>query len=253
MLRVFVIAQLVPVALFLAYLVGSLVFVGARLGESQSPVWGEILPWPVFFVPAWLIVVPALIGAALVVPLCIRVPAALVGGLTGAMGPAMGAVLASAGFGLLFPASDGLLPLSDGEYLGSQAAAVPFGVFSVAVLAATAAAKGREYDRLLRSGELFGRGPVDPAVEPRRPPRASRSDLAWAVGLLVLGFVVGVPAAYGAVLAWSGVITAASVGTITPDWLDAVGLTCVALLASGGVVAGVVVLRRWRRQRSPSD
>lgn len=158
--RIYTTCQVGAALILVAFIVGSLVFVGGRVGRSQSEIWGQFMDWPIFPVPAWLLVVPAAVGALVVVPLCVLAPPASVGKLITAVGQTGAAVGAAALFMFLFPANAGVfaVPGDAGGYLGAHWVAIPLGVFSMVVLLITVTAKGREYDRLRASGELYRDG-----------------------------------------------------------------------------------------------
>ena len=156
--RIYTACQIIPALLLVAYIAGSLILVGGRVGEGQSENWDALLPWPVFPVPAWVLIPFAVVSAAIVVPLCLRAPAATVSRLITAVGQTGAAIAAAAVFAFVFPADTGLIPMpnDDGSYLGAQWIAIPFLLFCVVVLITTTIVKGKEYDRLRASGALYG-------------------------------------------------------------------------------------------------
>lgn len=70
--RIYVVCQIFLAVVLLAFIVGSLIFTGGRVGEAQNTNWDEVWRWPVFPVPAWILIVPAIVGAFVVLPMCIR-------------------------------------------------------------------------------------------------------------------------------------------------------------------------------------
>ncbi|SFS03387.1 hypothetical protein SAMN04487783_0743 [Agrococcus baldri] len=58
----------------LTYVVGSLALTGGRMGRDLDPLYGQLLDWPLFQVPAWLVIAIGIVAFAAFVPM-----AALVG------------------------------------------------------------------------------------------------------------------------------------------------------------------------------
>jgi len=103
---------LITPALLIAYLVGSLVFTGAQVVESGTPVWRPIVDWPVFTVTPWITVPLAVAGLVASFGLIAVVTIARSTALTTVFGWVMAAGLSSWVLAVgLPPASLGLEPL----------------------------------------------------------------------------------------------------------------------------------------------
>ncbi|MDY0908376.1 hypothetical protein [Microbacterium sp. CFBP9034] len=154
--RVYAVCQIFIGVVLLAFIVGSLLFTGGRVSEQQSTNWSEVWSWPVFPVPAWLIIVPAVVGAIVVVPMCLRTAAGLANRLLGAIGQTIVAAGAAVLFMFLFPSDSGPFPMPQAEdgYLGWHWIALIPTAFSLVVLIVALATKSREYERLRLTGGL---------------------------------------------------------------------------------------------------
>lgn len=152
--RIFTVSQTLVVAVFVAFIIGSLVFTGGRVFQTQDLNWPEAWAWPVFPVPWWLVVVPAVVAAVVVIPMTLRTPARRAGRLLGALGQTLGAGAAAVAFMYIFPAETGVLPqpVVDG-YLGLHGLALPLQAVCVAVLIVGVAVRARSYEKLRRAGE----------------------------------------------------------------------------------------------------
>ncbi|WP_127473389.1 hypothetical protein [Microbacterium sulfonylureivorans] len=154
--RVYSTCQMFMAAVLIAFIAGSLIFTGGRIAEQQGTNWSEVWSWPAFPVPAWLLVVPALIGAIVVIPMCVRTPAGLANRLLGAVGQTVAAAGSAVLFMFLFPSDAGpiAMPQAEDGYLGWHWLALIPSAFSLVVLLVAVGAKGREYDRLRMTGRL---------------------------------------------------------------------------------------------------
>lgn len=107
--------QIVQAGVLVVFLVASLLFAGAQVTRSASPAWEQLVPFPVFPVPAGMLAVPAVAGLALAVTWAVTSRAAEARVLTGAIGPTVAAAVAP---GFLILAYEGapdepyLLPLA---------------------------------------------------------------------------------------------------------------------------------------------
>lgn len=154
--RIYSACQLLIALLLVAFIAGSLIFTGGRVAEQQSANWSEVWAWPVFSVSAWLLIAPAVIGAIVVVPMCLRTPAGLANRLLGGIGQTAVAGGAAVVFMFLFPSEDGPFPMPepDDGYLGWHWIALIPTAFSLIVLIVALIVKGREYERLRMTGGL---------------------------------------------------------------------------------------------------
>lgn len=103
-------ALILQAGVLVVFLIGSLLFSGAQVTERGTPAWDVVIPFPVFPVPPWLLLVPAIV--ALLAALVWAVTARPVdsSALVGAIGPAAAAAGASGFF--MFAFSDDAAPVS---------------------------------------------------------------------------------------------------------------------------------------------
>jgi len=154
--RIYAACQLLPAGLMLVFIFGSLILVGGRVAVTQSEMWPQVFDWPLFGVPEWLLMVPAVVGAAVVIPLCVLTDAAHWSRLLAAVRFTLVAVGAAVFFTFVFTFANERP--ADGWSLASITAhwwALPFVLFSLVVLIVALIAKGPEYERLRKSGELY--------------------------------------------------------------------------------------------------
>lgn len=132
-------------AILVVFLLGSLLLSGAQVTSSGAPRWEPSIAFPVFPVPAWLLIALAVAGLAggLVWSITSRPTEARA--LTGAVGPAVAATV-SAGF-FLFAFS------GDGTAAGLYGVAVVLSAASVLVILASSLIQGARHDRGARVTE----------------------------------------------------------------------------------------------------
>lgn len=154
---IFTSSQVALAGLLVAFIAGSLLFVGGRVAPMQNEAWPQLWAWPVFTVPGWLPVALAVVGAAVVMPMSVLTPAAMAPRLLGAISQAFAAGGAAVLFSGLFPAETGVMPMpsGDGLFLGLHWVAVPLSLFSIGVLVIALLAKGGEHERSRRTGGLL--------------------------------------------------------------------------------------------------
>lgn len=147
---------LIPVALLVLFLVGSLVFTGGQVLQEGDTIWADVWSFPVFPVPSWLLIVPAAVSALLVVPFVATTPVAQAPRIAARFGQALAAGLASVFFAFAFPAADGFVAMPDAGdgYLGLHLAAAVITVVVVLVLAVGLFVKGGAHDRARREGHV---------------------------------------------------------------------------------------------------
>jgi len=154
--RIYSIALGFNALVLVAFIAGSMIFTGGQVAEGGSTKWQPVWYWPVFPVPAWLLIVPAFIAAVVVIPMCIRTPARLLPRIIGAAGVAGASAASAAIFMFMFPASSGLFPLPEaGTFLGLHWIALALSLFCLLPLIVTFFVKGPEYDRLRMTGGLY--------------------------------------------------------------------------------------------------
>jgi hypothetical protein len=154
--RVFLGCQLFTVALFVVFIVGSLLFTGGRVLKDGETIYDEVWRWPVFPVSAWLLIVPAALTALVVVPMVVTTPAREADRLIGYWGQTTVAVGAGVGFAVAFPADSGrfLIPNRDDLYWGASWPAAALSAFCFVVLPIGMAFKLRAYERLRKADDL---------------------------------------------------------------------------------------------------
>ena len=119
-----------------------MIFTGGQVAEGESTKWQPVWYWPVFPVPAWLLIVPAAVALVVVIPMCVLTPAAQATRLLGTLGPTGGAIAAEIIFMLMFPAEPLWIALA------VTLVCVPVLIVGIVV-------KGIGYERLRKSGDLI--------------------------------------------------------------------------------------------------
>lgn len=158
--RIYAIALGFNALVLVAFIAGSMVFTGGQVAEGESTKWQPVWYWPVFPVPAWLLIIPAAVAAVVVIPMCIRTPARLLPRIISAVGVAGASAVSSAIFMFMFPASSGLFALPQaGTYAGLHWIALALSVFCMLPPIVTFFVKGPEYDRLRMSGKILSDEP----------------------------------------------------------------------------------------------
>lgn len=139
------IAAIVPPAILVVFLVGSLIFSGGQVSASMDPKWGIVWSYPLFPVPA--IVLIALAAASIVLALVVAATARAgdVPGIRGLLGPTAAAIVSAIVLSVIVP--DGGTRSGD-TVIGDQwIAAVLSGVALVILLLGIAVARARSRDR----------------------------------------------------------------------------------------------------------
>ena len=95
-------SQLIPVALLLVFLVGSLALSGAQVVPDGHEAWDAVLPFPLFIVPGWLSIALAVIGAGVVIPFVATTRPVQAPDLLAAFAYSIGAALANFYFSFAF-------------------------------------------------------------------------------------------------------------------------------------------------------
>lgn len=150
---VFVVSQLLPVALLLTYVVGSLILTGAQVFPTQTPAWEAVVPFPVFPVPDWVLIAPAMVGLVVLVPIAVRATALDAPRFESYLRFTLGAGVSALLFMWAFPADSGFIPLEDG-YVGWHWVALAVSIVIAAIEGVMIAITGPKYDRLKKAGEL---------------------------------------------------------------------------------------------------
>jgi len=156
---IYLICQLVPAALLVAFIVGSLLFTGGQVLDDGERIYDEVWRWPVFPVPAALLIVPAAVSAVLVVPLVVLTRVAVADRLINRWGQTFVAVGAGVAFAIAFPSPSGPLPVPNSEdsFLGAHWIAAALSAFCWVVLVLGMLAKLPAHQRLRDSRQLQDR------------------------------------------------------------------------------------------------
>ncbi|MFK3676827.1 hypothetical protein ACI2IP_03815 [Microbacterium sp. NPDC090218] len=138
----FGVAVLVPPALLVAYLIGSLIFSGGRVSEAKDPMWGVVIPYPLFVVPTMPLVVIGLLAVVLAIAVAVTTRASDVPGVRGLIGPTAAAAVCAFGWALATPQDP--TRFNDG-FIGTQWYASIFFLVALGVLLlGIVAARSRE-------------------------------------------------------------------------------------------------------------
>lgn len=138
--------QLVIAAVFVAFVIGSLLFTGGQVLQDADRSYEQAWDWPVFPVPAWLLIIPATISAVLVIPLVATTSVADAPDLIGRWGQTIVSVGAGFGFAAAFRASDGSL--------GGHWVAAAMSAFCFLVIVLGMIVKLPAHERLRKAGKL---------------------------------------------------------------------------------------------------
>lgn len=153
--RIFFLSLAFNGLVLVAFIVGSMLFTGGQMGESDTTKWQPVWYWPVFPVPAWLLIIPAAIAAIVVIPLCIVTPAAQAPRLLGGIGVTAASAVSAIVFMIMFPSDSGVFPLGDGDtYLGLHWIALALTLWCAPLLIIGAIVKGTAYERMRKAGTL---------------------------------------------------------------------------------------------------
>jgi len=132
----------IPAALIVAYLVGSLILSGGKVSEPMNTKWDVVLAYPLFVVPTLPLVVIGALAIALALGVALTSTASDSSGIQRLIGPLM----ASAGAGFLFAllTPDAATRWGDRfigtQWFGSVLSIVAVAVLSVGMLVARARA-----------------------------------------------------------------------------------------------------------------
>lgn len=146
---VYLACQLLQASLLVAFLLASLVLSGAQVAASGEPAWSPAVAFPVFPVPAWLLVIPSALGTAAAIMWAVRAGRDESGALTGALGPTVAAALAA--FYFMFALGE------DGSPVSGFGWALAFAAASIVVLlVAGAVTHGRAQAAVQAGGAANG-------------------------------------------------------------------------------------------------
>jgi len=150
------IATIIPVALLLLFLIGSLVLSGAQVGPGGGPTYAALVPFPLLPVPDWVSIGCATVATVLVVPLLVTTSVGYGGRLVGMFQFTLGSMLANAFFSLAFPAPTGLIktPSDPDLYVGAHLIGAGLNLLCALILVVRTIATNGEYWRLRRAGKL---------------------------------------------------------------------------------------------------
>ena len=178
--RIYLACQLVAAGLLVAFIVGSLVFTGGQVIADGDQLYDEVWTWPVFPVPAWLVIIPAAVAALVVIPLVVTTKVSDAGSLIGRWGQTIVGVGAGVFFAVAFAETSGTIPIPGrtGLYAGAHwIAAALFGFCFVVVLVGMAVKLPAEA-RLRRAGKLPGDLGWSPGEQDARARRLPHHDAA---------------------------------------------------------------------------
>lgn len=144
MLWVYSVSQLAIVALLLAFLFGSLLFSGAQVMPDGHPLYDEVVPFPVFVVPAWLPIALSAVALIVAIPLAATTRLLLAPSVIPMLAYAAASALASFVFSRSFVEPDG------DPGLHWVASVLSIGCLAVAAIPAIRFVP--RYDRLRRAG-----------------------------------------------------------------------------------------------------
>lgn len=139
------IVAVLPAALIVAYLVGSLILSGGKVSEPMDTKWDVVRPYPLFVVPT----VPLVIIGALAIVLAIAVALTSRASDSHRVQRLIGPLLASAVGGFLFSilTPDAAVRMGDRfmgtQWIGSVLSVIAVAVLSVGMLAVRARESGR--------------------------------------------------------------------------------------------------------------
>jgi len=151
--RAFSWSQSAMALILVAFIVGSLIFTGGQVGPRQSAPWDQVRAWPVFSVPAWVMIGLGVVGAITVIPLAVMTPIERVPRLLTAIAQAFAGGGAALLFAGMFPSDTGPIPMpgDSAAFLGAHWVATALCAFSIVVLIAALIVRVPAYERLRKS------------------------------------------------------------------------------------------------------
>lgn len=149
-------ASLLPVALFLVMLVGSLLLSGAQVLPDAPARYDAAVPFPLFVVADWLAIGCAVIAALLVVPVALTTRVVQATHLIGVLAYTLAAIVADLYFAFAYPGEGTPFasPTDPGVTLGLHLIGSMLGVLCAVVLGVRLAVIGPRYERLRKAGDL---------------------------------------------------------------------------------------------------
>lgn len=153
---IFLVCVLMPAAILIAFIVGSLLFTGGQVLDNGKDIYDQVWPWPVFPVPAWLLIAPAAVSAAVVIPVVVMTPVSRAPDLIGRCGQTVVGIGAGVIFAIAFWAPSGLLgvPGEADRYLGLHWVAAALSAFCFVILLLGMVIKLPAHERLRKAGRL---------------------------------------------------------------------------------------------------
>lgn len=142
--RVGLIVALVQPGILVLFLLASLALTGGQVARAKGAIYGQVVPFPVFPVPGWLML--ALAVLTLVLMTAYTIGAQLLDSrlIAGLYGPVLGSVVAAVFFRFAGTTDETVM----------HSAAVWLDVAAVVPLVIATLRFGREYDRRMRAGTL---------------------------------------------------------------------------------------------------
>jgi len=141
----YAVVAVLPPAILIVFLVGSLFFSGGQVSATMDPKWGVVWAYPLFVVPTVLLVALGAVLVVLAIILAATARDADVPGLRGLLGPTAASIVAAVGFALLAP--DGGTRTGDVTFGDQWQGAVVSSVALVILLIGIAVARTRSEDR----------------------------------------------------------------------------------------------------------
>lgn len=145
----YAVVAILPPAILILFLVGSLFFSGGQVSAGMDPKWGIVWAYPLFVVPTVLLVALGAVLVVLAIILAATARDADVPGLRGLVGPTAASIVAAIGFALLVP--DGGTRTGDVTFGDQWRGAVVCSVALVILLIGIAVARTRPQDRQSRA------------------------------------------------------------------------------------------------------
>ncbi|MDF2563359.1 MAG: hypothetical protein K0R99_4805 [Microbacterium sp.] len=145
----YAVVAILPPAILILFLVGSLFFSGGQVSAGMDPKWGIVWAYPLFVVPTVLLVALGAVLVVLAIILAATASDADVPGLRGLVGPTAASIVAAIGFALLVP--DGGTRTGDVTFGDQWRGAVVCSVALVILLIGIAVARTRPQDRQSRA------------------------------------------------------------------------------------------------------
>lgn len=94
---------LISPVLLIAYLIGSLILSGGQVGPAKDPMWGVVIPYPLFVVSTMQLVVVGSLSVALAIAVAVTTRLADVPRVNRLIGPTVASLICAFGWALATP------------------------------------------------------------------------------------------------------------------------------------------------------